>query len=794
MKKIASVLSIFCALTIFFGTFPTYSCFASNIDSDRIIVSLGDSYSSGEGIEPFYGENKDVKKKIKSDDWLAHRSTEAWSGLLMLPGVDGKMNKHRYNGENSDTANWYFVASSGAVTEDLKGKLIKDKKENSNKIVGQKKDWKKVVDYTFSLDGNPKPVFDTNHRYLAPQLDVFDLLKENGKQADYVTITIGGNDAGFVNVITDAALNGIDFLHPNRLSDRLNKTWKKFYKKNGIYDNLKQSYKDIESKAGKEARIIVAGYPKLIDKNGFNLFKHNAFRKEYAIIVNEAVTQFNNEISRLIGMCQNEGVNICFVSVEEKFDTHEAGSDNPFINPVYLGSKKEDIDDTAMTSAYSMHPNKKGAKVYADCVQEAIKDYEKEKTTQNIPEGTTANEKIKNEREVVLVLDESGSMDSKIDKTREAANKFVDTMIENNVRVAVVTYSDDSRIQSAFSNDLDDLRKRIDRIEPNGGTNIESGLKTATTLLRTSDASKKIIVLMSDGEANEGKQSDELIDYSNEIKNTNSKEDGIYIYTLGFFEDIDNVSEAQRVMEGIASPGCHYEITDPNDLVFFFGDIAEQINGEKNIYIRIACPVDVEVSYNDELLTSDSEKAVRTSFGNITFEENPNSENSDKSYVDDRIKILRLKEGPDYNIKITGTANGVMNYSIKFANEYGEYIDSRDFKNIAINSQTVIDTIAKNDEKSILNVDENGDGQYDLVYEAESNSDAILLGTDEIEVIEKDEANNKSWVVYFSIVIVGVLILIITILLVHKIITKRRKALIEKYSSYLNGNNNDISV
>lgn len=163
-------------------------------------------------------------------------------------------------------------------------------------------------------------------------------------------------------------------------------------------------------------------------------------------------------------------------------------------------------------------------------------------------------------------------------------------------------------------------------------------------------------------------------------------------------------------------------------------------------------------------------------------------------YVDDRIKILRLKEGPDYNIKITGTANGVMNYSIKFANEYGEYIDSRDFKNIAINSQTVIDTIAKNDEKSILNVDENGDGQYDLVYEAESNSDAILLGTDEIEVIEKDEANNKSWVVYFSIVIVGVLILIITILLVHKIITKRRKALIEKYSSYLNGNNNDISV
>ena len=38
------------------------------------MVSLGDSYSSGEGIEPFYGQNESTADKVKNQDWLAHRS------------------------------------------------------------------------------------------------------------------------------------------------------------------------------------------------------------------------------------------------------------------------------------------------------------------------------------------------------------------------------------------------------------------------------------------------------------------------------------------------------------------------------------------------------------------------------------------------------------------------------------------------------------------------------------------------------------------------------------------------
>ena len=41
---------------------------------------------------------------------------------------------------------------------------------------------------------------------LAPQLSVFDELDKKGLKADYVVLTIGGNDLDFKNIITLSAL------------------------------------------------------------------------------------------------------------------------------------------------------------------------------------------------------------------------------------------------------------------------------------------------------------------------------------------------------------------------------------------------------------------------------------------------------------------------------------------------------------------------------------------------------------------------------------------------------------
>ncbi len=329
------------------------------------------------------------------------------------------------------------------------------------------------------------------------------------------------------------------------------------------------------------------------------------------------------------------------------------------------------------------------------------------------------------DRDVVLVLDVSGSMDGEpLDETVEAAHGFVDTVLDNQAMIGLVTYSDYASLEVDFTRRQAILDNAIDDIYSQDMTNTEDGLRMAADMLRESDAEKKIIVLMTDGLPNEGLEGDALIRYAEELR-----EEGIYIYTLGFFQNMtgEDIYYAQRLLEGMASDGCHYEVDDASNLVYFFGDIADQINGQHYIYIKIACPVDVTVKYDGETLSSDEDKLnTRTSFGSLTFE-NVNDEDYYDDYYDeeddeDRVKILRLKDGVEYDISIRGTGYGTMDYTIGLMDDKGEYADFRSFENINITDLTRIDTVASSSaEKTVLSVDADGDGKYDIEYEAGPN-------------------------------------------------------------------------
>lgn len=697
IKMITLVLMILCC-TLFVNTITK----AETTDGHTIVVSLGDSFSSGEGIEEFYDQDKELKDRVKSEDWLAHRSKESWPGLLRVPSMETDTTAKDYK-----DFYWYFEAVSGAVTANLLSTQEKeyDKEDGENRYK------------------------DT--AYMPPQLDVFDELGTN--KADYVTLTMGGNDAGFTDVITSAALGStyaeeartndfvvealtdIAYINFSGLQDKINKTWEKFYVTGGIKSDLLRAYKDIAAKAGEQAKIIVAGYPKLLSAEG----KGALFSKEEATIINDAVHNFNSEIEKLVNQCKSEGMKICFVSVEEAFEGHEAYTyelfnDNvQFINNIVWGAQSEDLKDMKITngtssfvSAYSIHPNAEGAKAYAECVNTKIAQLEAD---DGMSEWSEKNISSTNEREVVLTLDVSGSMDgTPLEETKKASSNFIKTVLENSSNIGIVSYDSDSTVLSPFTVNEKYLSNILQNIEADGGTNIESGLSASYSMLKSSNAKKKIIVLMSDGEPNAGKNGEELIEYANKIK-----EEGIYIYTLGFFGNMDGgKSEAQKLMEEIASEGCHYEVASADDLIFSFGDLADQLNGQKYIYVRIACPVDVSVSYNGEKLNSNENNLnTRTEFGTLTFEEEGENENN-------LVKVLRLKEGVDYDIKINGTDKGSMDYTIGYMDSNGEYTDMRYFENISINEKTVIDTVADDSNTSVINVDTDGDGKYDIRYRA----------------------------------------------------------------------------
>ena len=317
-------------------------------EKKQIMVSLGDSYSSGEGILSFYGENDVVAKKVHNPDWLAHRSQKSWPGMLRLPDLEGKMSDYK-------DEYWYFVAASGAVTDNLKYAFSKEYKKG-----------------------------EYEGRYnLEPQLNIFDDIGQN--ETDYVTLTLGGNDVGFASIIGSCYLT---YLNIGNLSDKLNYTWDYFYANGGTKDKLRDAYVSIAEKAGPQAQIIVAGYPKLLSENGGGLI-----RREDAKEVNKNITKFNNALEDIVDNCSQSGIKISFVSVENEFEGHGAFSDDPYISSIKFLAREEDLKNSQLISAYSVHPNYEGACAYAKSVQRKIDEIEAEKKSDKIKKDLSSNTK-----------------------------------------------------------------------------------------------------------------------------------------------------------------------------------------------------------------------------------------------------------------------------------------------------------------------------------------------------------------------------------------------------------------
>ena len=322
---------------------------SGNVDP-VIVVSLGDSYSSGEGIEPFFGQEKEWEEKKSDKDWLAHRSMLSWPSQLVIPGIEGKMADYRSTDLTGDSpCKWYFVASSGAVAQDITS-------QQQRKMTRTYAGWL---------------CWKVAHVSMPRQITVFDSIEGD---VDYVTMTIGGNDVDFAKIITTCVTKST-YLGSKTLEKKLEELWDNF---DTTESKIKKVYTDVQSAAGPQAEIIVAGYPKLLEKTGKGFF----ISKDEAEKVNSNVTMFNQRLNELVAQCANEGLNIHFVDVEAEFDKdggHQAYCNDPWINEIMLTAQDQDIDCLCIGSAYSIHPNKEGAEAYARCVNAKIQEIENSK-------------------------------------------------------------------------------------------------------------------------------------------------------------------------------------------------------------------------------------------------------------------------------------------------------------------------------------------------------------------------------------------------------------------------------
>ncbi len=347
MKRACSALLSF--LILFTLIFSNVRITSYAYDDPMIVVSLGDSYASGEGLGNFYGHDKPLSEKVYDKDWIAHRSKDSWGAQISVPG-SGITGSARKTGSSSDLFQWYFAAASGAKSNHvyLDAQDIDIKKSEGALW------WEKTYEYT---------------AYLPVQTDIFNNIEYG--TVDYVTLSIGGNDVEFEKIMIDAG-EKVEFLGDSSLATRLERLTNNL--PNTMRD-LRSCYQAIRNAAGPQAEIIVTGYPKLLYPGGRSVL----FEPSECRMINEKVHLFNMLIEKNVKHMDDK---FHYVNIEKEFDKddgHGAYSGQPWINELIFRVMTDDVDESKAISAYSFHPNAIGAAAYARCVNEVIKEIEEKR-------------------------------------------------------------------------------------------------------------------------------------------------------------------------------------------------------------------------------------------------------------------------------------------------------------------------------------------------------------------------------------------------------------------------------
>ncbi|OII14440.1 GDSL-type esterase/lipase family protein [Curtobacterium sp. MCBA15_008] len=301
-----------------------------------IVVSLGDSFSSGEGAgkyEPVTDNNGDDNRMRNA----CHRSSNAWSRLAKLPGSSTTIGAR--DDSNDPSLDYHGISCSGAETRHLFGETAEDK------------------------------------QYEAPQLQQGYL----DVHTTLVTFSIGGNDVGFSPVLERCV---ITYLVTSGAGDCRGAKPSVYEKLERLEGQLDKTLNTIRAKAP-NAKILVMGYPALfgdgvkcmpITANDVEWLQQmnndlNTTIKTRVTAVGDAKIVFANPTSAFDGrsICgQDPAINNLLPYVDYVYGSRTNGDKPMFTIPAPWGGIKGGIAQA------SIHPNAKGTALYAHVMEQAL--------------------------------------------------------------------------------------------------------------------------------------------------------------------------------------------------------------------------------------------------------------------------------------------------------------------------------------------------------------------------------------------------------------------------------------
>ena len=278
-------------------------------DGDRVLVSLGDSYMSGEGAQKFYDGTNTPGGDEPNE---CRRAPTAYAHLILEDPAAEDFGSRLA-----------FFACSGAVGSHL---------------------WR-----TPQYAGEP-PGGDP-----ATQLQQLAALREAGAEVPLVLVSIGGNDAGFADL-------AIACIAPGNCVQRGDQWLRRLQ---DVAERLDTAYDEIRRSVGDDVPVVVVPYPQPINavrKNcGYSLLESQEHR-----FLNGFVTQLDNVVkkaARQHGFYYLDAMKTVLEDAQMRICDTGSNQDALGVNFLAISDTEGLIDQLANPMGWlhnSLHPNERG--------------------------------------------------------------------------------------------------------------------------------------------------------------------------------------------------------------------------------------------------------------------------------------------------------------------------------------------------------------------------------------------------------------------------------------------------
>jgi Ca-activated chloride channel family protein len=178
---------------------------------------------------------------------------------------------------------------------------------------------------------------------------------------------------------------------------------------------------------------------------------------------------------------------------------------------------------------------------------------------------------------VGIVLDVSGSMETKIDRAQDAVRAFLKASNPQD-EFFLMTFADRPTLVHDFTQDVDDIQSELLFPKPKGNTSLLDAIVLAVDNMKKARYRRRALVIISDGGDNRSR-------YTEKDVKSLIKEQDLLVYSIGVFDRECRTQEERlgpELLEEVSSVtgASAYTLDNPNYLPVIAGHIATELRNQ----------------------------------------------------------------------------------------------------------------------------------------------------------------------------------------------------------------------